>query len=172
MWHYWNLGLRCAFVAVFLVSAASKVRGRSAFAEFAASARAIGGLPAGRAAPVAVAVVAVEAAVAVLTALPATATAGLGLAAAVLVGFSAAIVRALRREQTVRCRCFGPSATPLGRVHVVRNLALAALAVTGLYTGPPAGLAPAGVVLALCAGALVAAVAVRFDEIVELFLIR
>ena len=172
MWHYWNLVLRCAFVAVFAVSASSKLRGRSALAEFVASTRTIGGLSTAWARPVAAGVIVVEAAVAVLAAVPATGTVGLGLAAVVLAGFAVAIARAIRHDRAVSCRCFGPAAAPLSQLHVVRNLVLAGLAVTGLIVGPPAGLAPVGVALAVCGGALVAVIAVRFDEIVELFVIR
>lgn len=169
---YWNLGVRCAVVLVFLVSTASKVSGPSAFAEFITSARTIGGLSARQARPVAVAVVGVETAVVILTTLPATAVAGLCLAGWALIGFAVAVGRAIRHGRAVACRCFGSSSTPLGVTQIIRNVALAGLTVSGLLAGPPAAPTPAGMVLALAGGALVATVVVRFDDIVDLLMIR
>ena len=172
MWQYWNLGVRCAIAVVFVVSTASKLTSRSAFADFVASARNIGGLRRRQAGPVATVVIAVEAAAAVLTAVPATAAAGLCLSTGVLVGFAYAVARAVRQRRAGPCRCFGPSRTPLGRGQVVRNLALAVVAVSGVLAGQPGTVTPAGAALAICGGALAAAVVIRFDEIVELFVIR
>jgi len=52
---------------------------------------------------------------------------------------------------------------------VARNLSLAALAITGLLAGTPASAHPAGVALAMFAGALAATALIRVDEIVDLF---
>lgn len=172
MWHYWNLGVRCTVALVFLVSTASKLSGRSAFAEFVAATRTVGDLPGRYARPVAAAVVAVEAATAVLTALPATSAAGLCLAASVLVGFALAVGRTVRRGGAASCRCFGPSPGPLGVTQIVRNVVLAGAALGGLSAGAPVAPVPAGVALALGAGALAAIVVVRFDDVVDLFVIR
>ena len=55
------------------------------------------------------------------------------VAAVVLVAFTALIVRRLAQGEHPPCACFGAwSATPLGWSHVVRNVALIALAVVAM----------------------------------------
>jgi hypothetical protein len=121
---------------------------------------------------VAVLVVAGEVAVAGLLALSHPAVVGFVLAATLLVVFTAAIVAVLRRGTIASCPCFGASAAPFGRRHLVRNGALLAVAGAGTVTTaitPSAGLAVAGVVIAIGIGALTAAVVVLLDDVVYLF---
>jgi uncharacterized membrane protein YphA (DoxX/SURF4 family) len=56
------------------------------------------------------------------------------VALAVLIGFTALIVRRLAQGQHPPCACFGAwSAKPLGRGHVLRNVGFMALAVIVLF---------------------------------------
>ncbi|MDT0443438.1 MauE/DoxX family redox-associated membrane protein [Streptomyces johnsoniae] len=98
---------------------------------------------------------------------------GLALAAATLLLLAAFIARSMRSGDAVACRCFGgASRTPLGRPHLARNVALAALAAVAAAAAWPSGagselsLAPAVPVVgaALLLGVLV----VRLDDLVVL----
>ncbi|WP_342364824.1 MauE/DoxX family redox-associated membrane protein [Amycolatopsis azurea] len=92
-------------------------------------------------------------------------------AASLLVAFTAAIVLSLSRGERAPCHCFGPSASPLGVAQVVRNILLLGIALSGSVASSvesPHGHLP-GTAVALCAGLAVGLVAVRFDDIVELF---
>ncbi|WP_327045796.1 hypothetical protein OG320_29645 [Microbispora sp. NBC_01189] len=118
---------------VFLASAVSKLRGRTAYEEFTAATRALAPrLPARTAAAL---VVAAEAAVAPLLAWRPTVLAGFCVALGLLAAFTVAMAAALRRRRRVRCRCFGASTVPVGPGHLVRNAVLAAAAATGVATG-------------------------------------
>ncbi|MDG6100907.1 hypothetical protein Daura_01765 [Dactylosporangium aurantiacum] len=153
--------------AVFVAAAAGKLRGRAAFAAFAADLTAMAVLPAQYARRVAVAVVAAEAAVGPLLVAPATAPAGAGLAALLLLAFTTAIASVLRRGAAVRCPCFGATRSPLGRRHLMRNtvlLAAAVLAVPG--TGPHDA---ARVAVSVAAGLLAATAIIRLDDLADLF---
>ncbi|MEZ7126786.1 MauE/DoxX family redox-associated membrane protein [Nonomuraea sp. AD125B] len=168
---YLALTARCALGLVFLVAVIGKVRGRAAYEAFRRSVPELVPLRRGAAVLPAV-VVAAECAVVVLLAVERTATAGLALAAAVLLAFSAGIGRALRAGVRASCRCFGMTPSPLGRLHLVRNLALAALAVAGaaaVLAGGPEQPHPAGVTLAVAGGALLALPAVFADDLAALF---
>lgn len=161
---------RSLLALVFGVSVFSKLRSRHAFAGFVAGARALLPAPVPAGLPVLGAAVAAEAAAAVLTVLPWTAPAGLALSCGLLIVFSWAIAAALRRGAPPPCPCFGPSARPVGPVHLVRNGLLAAAAVLGiLATSAQHTAQPAAVLLALAAGALPAAVVINLDDIVDLF---
>ncbi|MEV5552149.1 MauE/DoxX family redox-associated membrane protein [Nonomuraea wenchangensis] len=167
------LTARCALGLVFLVAVIGKVRGRAAYEAFRRSVPELVPLPRGAASAVLPAlVVAAECAVVVLLAVERTAAAGLALAAAVLLAFTAGIGRALRAGVRASCRCFGMTPSPLGRLHLVRNLALAALAVAGaaaVLAGAPGQPHPAGVALAVAGGALLALPAVFADDLAALF---
>ncbi|WP_341770218.1 MauE/DoxX family redox-associated membrane protein, partial [Actinomadura darangshiensis] len=107
----------------------------------------------------------------VLLALPGAAGAGFVLAGLLASAFTAALPAALRRRDRAPCHCFGGSARPVGGVHLVRNVVLAAAAIAGLFggaaaTGTPE---PAGAVAAVVAGAVLAALAVTADDVAELF---
>jgi hypothetical protein len=161
---------------VFVLALASKVRGRADFGAFTASIRALGLLSGAGSAMAAYALVAAEAVVVLLLLFPSTVIAGLAGAGATLTVMTAGILAALRRGRRGTCRCFGASDTPLGRVHVVRNLFL----ITGAATGLAAGLAtagtespahPAGLALAAVVAAVGILIVVRLDDLVALFTI-
>jgi uncharacterized membrane protein YphA (DoxX/SURF4 family) len=118
---------------VFLVSVSTKLRRRRAFMEFADSVRALRLVPGGLVNPVAGIVVAGEVLIIALLATPVPALAELGfaVAAAMLALFTVAIVVNVRRQTNATCRCFGVSNTPLGGVHVVRNVGLFLVALLG-----------------------------------------
>ncbi|WP_329519461.1 MauE/DoxX family redox-associated membrane protein [Spirillospora sp. NBC_01491] len=161
---------------VFAVSAAGKIRGRTAFAGFAGSVpRLVPRLPAR---PAAVAVLAGELATPPLLLI--APAAGFALAALLLAAFGAAIGAALRTGRRAPCRCFGTSAAPLGPAHLVRAALLAALAAAGaagvLLTGPTGtlfallgGAEASGLAVAAAAGSALAVVAVFLDDLVFLF---
>jgi hypothetical protein len=157
---------RSVLALVFVVAAVGKLRDRAAFV---ASVRELRVAPA---APVAAAVVAAELLVVLLLVpgRPAATAAGLALAAGLLLAFTAAVVSALRRGLAAGCRCFGAStASPYGRRHVARNLALAVVAVAGAAAAPadPAVTGPV-VLAAVPLAALAALVVTRLDDLVAL----
>lgn len=174
---YVALACRCMVGLVFAASVLSKLRGREAYARFvSATGRLRPGwvffrIPAGA---VAGGVIAAEATVLVLLVPPGTAWMawmGFALAGLLAMAFAAAVLAALRRGDRAPCHCFGGSARPLGRVHLVRNVVLAAAAGLGMAAGAvTAGpLKPAGGIAAVVAGAVVAAVVVTADDVAGLF---
>ncbi|GAA2216076.1 methylamine utilization protein MauE [Nonomuraea monospora] len=169
---YVALAARCALGIVFLAAVAGKVRGREAFEAFRRSVPALVPLPRGRVpAALPATVVAVETATVLLLTMEFTAPAGLGLAGAVLLAFSLGIRYALRSGSRAPCNCFSTSSAPLSRRHLVRNAVLIAVAVTGLAaSSTQAGTQahPAGAVLALAAGGLIALFAVFTDDLADL----
>ncbi|MEV4220969.1 MauE/DoxX family redox-associated membrane protein [Nonomuraea sp. NPDC049725] len=114
--------------AVFAVAALTKLRDPAAFAASVAALRLV---PKGVASLVAGAVAVAEASVAALMFLP---RAGFALAAALLLGFCAVIVKS--RRSRVECRCFGAASGPLGPAHLVRNGLLLAVAALGWAAVP------------------------------------
>ncbi|MGW5343728.1 MauE/DoxX family redox-associated membrane protein [Streptomyces sp. NPDC004050] len=171
---YLVAGARGLLGLVFLVSLAGKVAGRSAFTAFAGSVRSFGVVPPGLVRPVARTVIAGEATVCGLMAVPVrgAAAAGFAVAAALLVAFTAGIMAAVRRGAAAPCRCFGPSTTPLGTPHIVRNLALCAVAAGGagaLAVPAAADARPGGAAVAAVAGLITGIVVTRLDHLVALF---
>jgi hypothetical protein len=167
------LALVCQFAIglAFAVSGISKVAGRTAFAEFVTSVGALARVPPRWRTPLAGMVVALELAVPVAMVTPAAGSA-LVLAAGLLVAFSAAVWSAIRRRSTTRCRCFGPTSTPLGPLHLVRNgllLAVAAVGAALLLAGPAGPTDPGGLVVAGAAGVVLAAVLIRVDDLISVF---
>lgn len=174
-----HLGLACAVVlaGVFLASVWSKLGGVR-FRVFVASAAPLELLPRGWRSKAAAAVVAGE--LAVTTAFAggaALAVAGLARwplllgflgAMGLLLAFTVVIGLVLRRGERAPCHCFGAHDTPLGPVHVVRNVILIGLAVAGSLADANGYTVP-GVAIAFVAGALVAALVVYFDDLVALF---
>lgn len=161
--------------AVFVVAVGSKLS-RRAFREFvAATGRLLPGGWSGWRRPVAAGVVVAEVAVVGLLAWPVTAVtgpAGFGLALVLSAGFSTGIAAALRRGERAPCRCFGDASAPLGPGHLVRNGVLATVALAGLVLGwlpAPAAVPPAGAGLAGLVGLVLAALVVRMDDLVALF---
>jgi hypothetical protein len=184
---YLELGCRGVLAGVFLVSLAGKLRGPAAYRGFVTATGELLGVGARRARSMAVLAVVAEGAVLGLLvvglgtelAAPGTGWAGravvgwlgFGGAGGLLVGFSGALVRALRRGTGGACHCFGASTTPVGRHHVVRNAVLLLVAVVGLAAGPGgggsyqvAGVAVTGLAVAACV-----AVTARLDDLVALF---
>jgi uncharacterized membrane protein YphA (DoxX/SURF4 family) len=119
-----------AFVlaAVLAASAGAKLADRDATAH----AFALLGVPASRVAAVAVPV----AELTVAAALVITPAAGGFAALAVLVCFTAFLADRIRGGSTAPCRCFGGLRTEaVGRIDIIRNLALMALALVALLGG-------------------------------------
>ncbi|MEU1877137.1 MauE/DoxX family redox-associated membrane protein [Streptosporangium sp. NPDC020072] len=167
-----TLGCQVLVASTFAVAAISKRPGK-AFAEFTRSTGLLLPPRVGRwRRPVALGVFAAELAVVVLTLLPATAAAGFALATVTTTGFTIAIAAALRRGERAPCRCFGAGGTPLGPVHLARNLVLIVVAVAGLLTAllSPAGpTEPALAVVTVIAALTVASLVIRLDDLVALF---
>ncbi|GGZ43245.1 hypothetical protein GCM10010387_41930 [Streptomyces inusitatus] len=171
---YAAFACRILLFGVFAVALVGKARGRAAFQEFAASITALRLLPAGASRAAAVLVTAVEAAVVVLLVPSSTVLAGFALAVLLLLALTAGIVLALRRGRSAPCRCFGASVTPLGPVHVVRNLLLALAGTGGLAAmaaGAPDGWPPhlGGSLIAAVSAAVVLLLVVRLDDLTALF---
>lgn len=157
---------------VFAVSATSKLTGRAAFVDFAASVRRMKLLPAALVRPAAAAVVAIEVGIVGLLAVPvrSAAIAGFIIATGLLTAFTAAIVSVTVRRIDTTCRCFGRSVTPLGPRHVARNGVLLTVAVLGLVAaviGSPA--AGPMLVVAGLTGLVVGALVTTFDDLMFLF---
>lgn len=149
---------------VFVWSAGSKLRSRSAFMEFAWSLRPL----VRRVRPTAVALVAAELTVApALVVLPVW---GLCAACALLLVLTAGVVVIVRRRLTVRCRCFG-AAGQLGVRHLVRNLVLLGVGAAGLAgtaMHADARVAWPGVVLAGGFGIVLSTLVIRYEDVIEL----
>lgn len=174
---YLALAVRCLIGFTFAASAIGKVRGRAARAEFVvATAALLSAVLAGRTPrwagvrSLAAVVIGAEFAIVVLLVVPATQPSGFCLAAALLAAFCVAIACAIRRGVRTACHCFGGSAAPVGRAHLVRNGLLLVAAVAGWGLGPAgvAHLEPVGVVVGAASGIVVAAMLVRLDDLVDL----
>lgn len=161
---------------VFLASAVGKARNGGAFTAFAGSVRELRVLPpawtrGAGAGVVAGVVVAVEALVPVLLVARTTTPVGLALATVLLAGLAVTVALVVRRGARVACLCFGVTAAPLGRRHVVRNVALAVAAAAGASGAfaPAESAHPVGSTVAATVGLVVAGLVVAMDDIVELF---
>ncbi len=173
---YLSIACAAALALVFGISAAGKFGGEE-FRSFVASAGPLGLISRARRAIVARMVVAVEFFI-VAALITGSAVRSWSVlfpvftgAAALLVVFTAAITLSLSRGERAPCHCFGRSAAPLGVPQVVRNVLLLGIALTGSVASlveAPHGALP-GTAVAICAGLVVGFVAVRFDDIVELF---
>ncbi|MEV6912666.1 MauE/DoxX family redox-associated membrane protein [Amycolatopsis sp. NPDC051071] len=166
---------------VLLVSAISKVRGKSAYAEFVASVPAFG-IPARWTRLFAALTLGAEFLVAALL-LPAgvlvtagsetgwwLAAGGLVLAAGLFGVLTAAVWRAVARRTGAACRCFGPARTVLAPRHVVRNaLLLVSAAFGAVALLGVSDVEPVAGVLAAAVGAVGAVAVVRFEDLAELF---
>ncbi len=162
-----SLTAAAALAVVLAVAAWGKVRSRRAFAAFTA---ALGqfGVPAAVRGPVAPLVPAAEVAALVMLVLPVPPALRFGPAAALLVVFSAALLRAGRGGRAIACHCFGSDAPSRPGAHVAVNATLVLLAVAAALHGPTTGTAGDRVLavgLGLIAGGL-AVVAVPVLETV------
>lgn len=170
---YVLIGLRSALVVVFVASAASKLRGRRAFAEFVTATTQLfpWRAPARLIHTLAAAVVATELAIVALLLLPATVPIGFAAATGLLLAFTGAILIALRRGNRTPCRCFGAAEQPLGRTHVIRNAGLLILGAAGLAGSLVTSATPDLPVALVSAGsgAVLALPAILADDIASLF---
>jgi len=167
---YVALACRCAVGVVFLASLSGKLRSRPAFRAFVSWLAALPVPLVGRQPRAAAAVTAAaEALIVILVALPWTVRPGLALAAVVLAVFTTGTWLAVARGTDAPCQCFGVSASPLGRQHVVRDALLGAVAVAGAAAAGPGGARPGGALLSLGAGLVAAMFAVFFDDLATLF---
>jgi len=169
---YLTLGCRLVIAGIFLVSLSSKIRSRAGYRDFVAATAALTGAPAPYARRLAGFTVAAEAAAVLLTALPQTAPVGLVLAVGVLGAFTYILVRALRRNRVVTCRCFGSSTVPVGVPQVARNVFLVLVAVSGLVAAGLGGTPHVewgGVTVTALAASICVLLLARLDELVDLF---
>ncbi|MEU7853423.1 MauE/DoxX family redox-associated membrane protein [Nonomuraea sp. NPDC049141] len=168
--HYLALLSRCLIAGVLVLAVVSKLRGptdvESAVSELLKVAR----QPVGR--RLVRLLIAAELGVAALVIAPGTAPAGLAAATVLMWGFAAFVAMIVRQRRRIPCPCFGPSRTPLGPVHVVRNVALGAVAAAGaaaLAYAPATALQPGEVVVTLIAAALGVCLAAFSDDVHALF---
>ncbi|GAB2945473.1 hypothetical protein GCM10027280_37950 [Micromonospora polyrhachis] len=180
------VGAEALLCVVFGVAASAKLHSRDALDTFARGLFDLRMLARWAVQPVAVLVAIIEAAVSVALLVACLGQLGLPLGADVAVlgtaaltvglGFlcclTATIMLALRRGVRAACPCFGRSAVPLGRRHVIRNSGLVSVAVIGIVghlvvpsSTPPVG----GLLVAVLAGLVLAWPFVFFDEMVGLF---
>jgi hypothetical protein len=169
---YVEVAARLLIGTVFVVALAGKVSSAKAYAAFAASLRQMDVVPGRFVGAAAAASVAAEIAVVVLLAVPFgwAAVAGFVIAAGLLAVFAAAIGLSLRGGNRAPCRCFGASATPLGKGHIVRNTVLVAISLAGLAAAAGGGPVPVpGAVVAGGAGLVSGILATAYDDLVSLF---
>lgn len=161
-----SLTLRVLLLAVLAWSAATKLR-PAGFRAVAGMMRelGIGGHPALAGA----ALIGAELATAVLLAVPATASLATVAAVVVFAGLTGGVAVVLSRRMTVRCACFGAQATPLRPIHLVRNGFLLTCAVAAVATGSAGPLDGSGWILGASAGAVLAVVTVRLEDLAFLF---
>ncbi|MFF4951433.1 MauE/DoxX family redox-associated membrane protein [Streptomyces chattanoogensis] len=163
------LGCQVYIGIVFLASVIGKTRTRARYADFVEAVHDLApGLPPRATAR---AVVVAEAVTVALIGPRATSRAAFILAFCLLVAFTMAISRAIRRSRRVRCQCFGASSAPVGPLHIVRNLMLLGGAATGGLTtmSLPTPPGAAGAATATLCAAVVSGITLRTDDIAELF---
>jgi hypothetical protein len=162
--------LRLSVALVLLAAAVGKVRtGRVARAELGRAVRRLG-VPTRLVGPVVHAVVAVEFGVVLLLCLPGTALLGCLAAAALFSVFSSGVARLVALDAGAPCRCFG-GARELRGAHVVRNLALLALAAgaaLATLVARPGGLPAGALAVSIATAVPIATAFVRWDDLVIL----
>jgi hypothetical protein len=152
---------------VFAVAAVTKVRSPSAYREFASWLAALPvPMAANRALPAAF--IAAEVAIVALVAVPVAATAGLLLAAGCLAVMTAGTAVIVKRGARVSCQCFGPSSSPLGARHVVRDGVLLVIALVAALGTRGSTVTPAGIALSLVAALIGATFLVFSDDLIAL----
>jgi|SRR5690606_11969094 len=96
--------------------------------------------------------------------------AGLILGLALSAAFAVALTRAVIRGERTTCRCFGASSTPIGPAHIVRNVLLAGVSVTGLIALQwSTSVNVAGAAVSIAAGIIFAFIIAMLDELLALF---
>ncbi len=153
---------------VFAVAAVTKVRGPSAYREFASWLAALP-VPMARNRALPAAFIGAEAAIVALVAVPVTATAGLVLAAGCLAVMTVGTGVIVKRGARVSCQCFGPSSSPLGARHVVRDGILLVIALAGILGTRGGTASPAGIALSLVAALIGTTFVVFSDDLIALF---
>lgn len=169
---YVILGCRLLLVGIFLTSLAGKVRSRQAFREFLTATATLLDVAPEPARRLGMLAMAAEAAIVVLVIVPATVPFGFALSAVTLGGFAYALVRALKRGNAAPCHCFGASAAPVRKLHVVRNVVLIVLALMALvatFGGMSHAVEIPGVVITALAALVCVMLVVRLDDLAELF---
>ncbi len=178
-----SVAVLCLAGCVFAASAAAKLRGRTAFRAFLAGLRDTRLVPGRLLAATGAALCIAESGVAAGLIAACTLTAAArpaGIALAEITLAAAAILTTalvlgvamiIRRGTQARCACFGAgSGRPLGRAHLVRNLGLLAVEACGLACCPfDRAPSASGAVVAALAGGVGALIAVRWDDIADLF---
>ncbi|MEV8376856.1 MauE/DoxX family redox-associated membrane protein [Kribbella sp. NPDC056861] len=153
---------RSVLVVVLLTAAASKLRSRRAFSDFAAS---LAVLVPRRSRLTAAALTSGEVLAAVgLVVAPLAGYAG---TVALFAALSAGVALVLRRRLQVRCRCFGAGTAVLSKGHLVRNLLLTAIAMAGLgaqFVAAPDGLDAVAITL-IAGGAVIGFCLTRWDDL-------
>ncbi|MFC5813665.1 MULTISPECIES: MauE/DoxX family redox-associated membrane protein [Nonomuraea] len=170
--HYLDVACRLLLAAVFVTAAWTKVSGKAGWAAFVGSLRQLDQVPGPLLRPAAFAVVATEIVVAVLLLVPVRVAGWIGfaLAGCLLLSFTLVIGRALSRGNRAPCRCFGASSTPLGPIHIVRNLILVCVAVLGLAgASAPGAFEVPYALLAGVAGLVAGILITAFEDLVALF---
>ena len=165
---YAALACRGLIGLVFAVAAVTKVRSPGAYREFASWLAALP-VPLARNRALPAVFIGAEIAIVALVAVPVAATAGLLLAAgclAVMTGGTAVIVK---RGARVSCQCFGPSSSPLGARHVVRDGILLVIALAGTLGNSKGAASPAGIALSLVAALIGTMLIVFSDDLIALF---
>jgi hypothetical protein len=168
MMHHLRFVCQSALASVFSFAALGKLGNRDAVSSLLASLPAFG-VPA-RLATRWFAALLVAAELGAAAALVIAPRLGGVLAAGLLAGFALGIIHVLRSGAAVRCRCFGAGGVPVGRANVIRNIALAALAIA-VAIGAPARpfLVQPDTILAALAGLGAGALIARWDDLVFLF---
>jgi len=165
---YAALACRGLIGLVFAVAAVTKVRSPGAYRDFASWLAALPVPVTGnRALPVAF--IAAEVAIVTLVAVPVTATAGLLLAAGCLAVMTAGAAVIVKRGARVSCQCFGPSSSPLGARHILRDGILLAIALAGTLGTSRGSASPSGIALSLVVALIGATFVVFSDDLVALF---
>jgi hypothetical protein len=169
---YLLLACRVMLAAVFVVALVGKIRNRAAYADFRQSIVDWRVLPRRWSVTAAAGTVAAETGVLLLLALPGTAAIGFVAGAALLAAFTIGIALALRLGRTATCRCFGASTTTLSATHVIRNVILIGLCITGtvsaMVVADDSKLSWPGSVLALSSAGIGVLFVVRFDDLAAL----
>jgi methylamine utilization protein MauE len=168
---YVEVACRLLLATVFGIALAGKVSSRAAWVAFEDSLREMNVVPDGRVAVAARGSAAAESAIVIGLLIPFTpvGVAAFVLAAGLLAVFTYAVATVVRRKQAIPCRCFGTSSTPLSGHHVVRNIALIAVALLGAVATTetnPAQLPAA--VLAGVIGAVIGMLVAALDDLVAL----
>jgi methylamine utilization protein MauE len=170
--HFLLLTVREVLAGVFGLAVLGKLRARSDWRAFVTSLTAMRVATTATAPSLAIAVVVAEAATCVLLVLPGVPAAGEGSAAIMLGSLTVVVARVVGSGRRVSCGCFGRTTVALSVRHVVRNGALAALAVAAgmreLAAQAPAftdaGLPVA--ILATATAALAVVLITRLDDLV------